>query len=278
MPIAPSAGTAVTSILTNLGSVQNSGFEMLINSQLLETRQLVWDVTFSASHNSNELIDLGKDPTGKDIPTIGTANIRQAEGYPLNSYWTRRYTYNDANSDKIITPNEVVVDTAFTFLGYSQPRLELSIVNGLDLFNRKLRLTALVDHKSGYFVSNTEQSFLCQQSTSCPATSTLNPSLFLQARTIALRDGSPTTPHGFYEKPDFWRLREISATYNLPTTLTQRLGVGTASVNLAARNVKVWTNWTGVDPEQNYGEGNTQNTLLTAGPPSYYTMRFNVRF
>ncbi|MGQ0764775.1 MAG: SusC/RagA family TonB-linked outer membrane protein [Gemmatimonadota bacterium] len=278
MPIAPSAGTAETSILTNLGSVQNAGFESLINAQVLDTRAFVWDLTLSASHNSNELLELGQDATGRDIPTIGTGNIRQAEGYPLNSTWTRRFTYNDANGDKIITPNEVVVDTAFTFLGYSQPRLELSITNGVELFNRRVRLTALVDHKSGYVVSNTEQSFLCQQSTSCPGTSVLDAPLFIQARTIAIRDGVPTTNDGFFEKPDFWRLREVSATYNLPATFTERLGVSTASVNLAARNLKVWSKWTGVDPEQNYGEFNTQNTLLTAGPPSYFTMRFNVRF
>jgi TonB-linked SusC/RagA family outer membrane protein len=279
LPIAPSAGSAVTSILTNLASVRNSGFETLINAQALDRRWLSWDITVSASHNSNELLDLGTDPSGNPNPTIGTGTIRQAVGYPLNGNWTRRYRYNDANNDKIITPNEVQVDTAFTFLGYSQPRLELSVTNGFDLFNRRVRLTAMVDHKSGYFVQNTEQSFLCQQSTSCVATSTLNPSLFLQARTIAIRDGVPSTPHGFFEKPNFWRLREISANYAVPDQVARNFfKVAGLSLNLAARNVAVWTDWTGVDPEQNYSQGDTQATLLTAGPPSYYTLRFNVKF
>lgn len=278
-PIAPSAGTAVTSVLTNLAAVRNSGLEGLINAQVVDKRAIAWDVTFNASHNSNELLSLGKDETGKPIPTIGTGTIRQAEGYPLNSNWTRRYTYNDANGDKIITPNEVVVDTGFTYLGYSQPRLEFSITNGLDLLNRRLRLTTLIDHKSGYYVQNTEQSFLCQQSTSCVATSTLNPSLFLQARSIAVRDGVPSTAHGYFEKPDFWRLREVSLNYTLPENAAFRFfKVRNASINAAARNLKVWTNWTGVDPEQNYGQGDTQQTLLTAGPPSYYTLRMNLRF
>ena len=279
MPIAPSSGAAVTSILTNLAAVRNWGFETLVNAQAIDRRAVSWDITFSASRNSNELITLGTDKTGKPIPTIGTGTTRQAEGYPLNSVWTRRYRYSDANGDKIITPSELTVDTGFTYLGYQQPRLELSIINGLDLFNRRVRISALVDHKSGYWVQNTEQSFLCQQSTSCPATSTLNPSLFLQARTIAIRDGVPSTPHGFFEKPDFWRLREISVNYAMPERLAERwLRMRGASVNLAARNVKVWTDWTGVDPEQNYSQGDTQNTLLTAGPPAYYTLRFNLKF
>ncbi|MCC6316384.1 MAG: SusC/RagA family TonB-linked outer membrane protein [Gemmatimonadaceae bacterium] len=285
MPIAPSSGAAVTSQLTNLGAVKNWGWENLLTAQLFDRRNLSWDMTFNLSHNSNELLTLGNDATGKPIPTIGTGNTRQAEGYPLNSVWTRRYKFSDANGDKIIVPDEVTVDTAFTYLGYQQPRLELSIVNGIDLFNRRLRITSLLDHKSGYIVLNNEQSFLCQQSTSCPATSTLNPSLFLQARTIALRDGTRvagavyTTNDGFYEAPNFWRLREVALAYTFADDVAQRFfKVRGASINVAARNLKIWTDWTGVDPEQNYSQGDTQATLLTAGPPMYITARFNFRF
>jgi TonB-linked SusC/RagA family outer membrane protein len=277
--IAPSAGSAATSQLSNLASVRNWGYEGLINAQLVSRRMFGWDITLNGSHMSNELLSLGRDAAGKPIPTIGTGTIRQAEGYPLNSTWTRRFAWGDANNDKIITPNEVVVDTAFRYLGYSQPRLEVAITNGIDLFNRRLRFVALVDRKSGYFVQNNEQSFLCQQSTSCRATSTLNPSLFEQARAIAVRDGLPSTPHGYFERPDFWRIREVSATYNLPESFTSRwFKVRSASFNLAARNLAVFTDWTGVDPEQNYSQGDTQATLLTAGPPTYVTARLFLRF
>jgi len=49
------------------------------------------------------------------------------------------------------------------------------------------------------------------------------------------------------------------------------------SITLAGRNLKVFTDWTGADPEQNYSQGDTQSTLLTAGPPRYYTVRVTVR-
>ena len=51
-----------------------------------------------------------------------------------------------------------------------------------------------------------------------------------------------------------------------------------ASLTLGARNLHVWTKWTAVDPEQNYNQGDTQATLLTAGPPKYYTVRLNLRY
>ena len=49
------------------------------------------------------------------------------------------------------------------------------------------------------------------------------------------------------------------------------------SITLAGRNLKVFTDWTGADPEQNYSQGDTQNTLLTAGPSTYYTVRVTIR-
>jgi TonB-linked SusC/RagA family outer membrane protein len=277
--IAPSAGTNATNVIRNLGSVKNWGYEALISTQVIERASLAADLTVSASHNSNKLITLGTDASGRSIPTIGTGTVRQTEGYPINGYWTRHFTWADENGDGIIVPDEVEVDTAFRFLGYSQPRLELSITGGLELFNRRVRLTGLVDHKSGYYVQNTEQSFLCQQSTSCKGTSSLDATLFEQARAVAIRDKLPNTPHGYFEQPDFWRIREVTATYTLSETLASRLLRGRgASFTLAVRNLKVFSDWTGVDPEQNYGEGNTQSTLLTAGPPMYWTLRANLRY
>jgi hypothetical protein len=144
---------------------------------------------------------------------------------------------------------------------------------------QSLRETGLVDHKAGYVVSNTEQSFLCQQSTSCVETSTLNPAPWRPARAIAIRAGTPSTNMGYYQKPDFWRIREIGATYEMSSDLARKLiRVRGASIKVAARNIALFSDWTGVDPEQNYGENNTQQTLLTAGPQTYYTARLTIRF
>src|SRR4029079_12486146 len=167
----------------------------------------------------------------------------------------------------------------FEFIGYSQPRDEVSIVNGFDLFSRRLRISALVDYKGGANLLNNEEGFLCQQSTSCPETSTLHPELWRQARAIAARDKTPVTQWDYFEKLQFWRFRELTATYTLPDRLASKLiRAQGASLVLGARNLHVWSKWTGADPEQNYSQGDTQATLLTAGPPRYYTVRLNLRY
>ncbi|MCC6930404.1 MAG: SusC/RagA family TonB-linked outer membrane protein [Gemmatimonadaceae bacterium] len=277
--IAPSAGSAATTVLANLGEVRNSGYEALLSAQLLARRLVSWDLTISASRNSNELLTLGTDAAGKPIPPIIGTSTQQRPGYPLNGYWQRNFSYNDANKDGIIVPAEVTIADSITYQGYSQPRLELSFVNGLDLFNRRVRISSLIDHKSGYKVLNSEQQFLCQQSLSCKATSSHDATLFEQARAIAQRFKTPQTTAGYMEEVSFTRIREVSVTYNVSPEWSRRL-FKSQSVGIvgAVRNLAIFSDWTGVDPEQNYGEANLQQTLLTAGPPRYFTVRVNVRY
>ena len=238
-----------------------------------------WDITFSGAHNTNKLVTLGKDPTGKDIPPIIGTTISQKAGYPLNSYWTRPFSWSDANGDGIITPSEVAIGDTAVYQGYSQPRLEISLTNGFDLFNRRLRVTALVDHKSGFKVLNSEQQFLCQQAPSCKDISSLEVPLWRQARAVANRFTPVQTPHGFIEDNSFTRIRELTVSYNVPESFTRKyIRARGASVNFGVRNLAVFSDWTGVDPEQNYGQGDTQQTLLTAGPPRFYTMRLSLSY
>ena len=287
LTLAPDAGSAVSTIKANLGAVKNAGAEFQLNGQLLDRRVVAWDMTISASHNSNKLVTLGKDPkTGNPIAPIINTTTRQLEGYPINGYWQRPYTWSDSNNDGIITPGEVTVATTggvrndgFQFIGYSQPRDEVSIQNGFDLFKRALRLSALFDYKGGGALLNNEEGFLCQQTTSCPETSLPGIETWRQARSIAQRDTPALTQWGYFEQQQFWRFRELTATYNFPDNLAARyLRSHGGSITLGARNLHVWTHWTAADPEQNYSQGDTQATLLTAGPPRYFTVRLNLRY
>ncbi|HEV8362003.1 MAG TPA: SusC/RagA family TonB-linked outer membrane protein [Gemmatimonadaceae bacterium] len=276
--IAPSAGTQVTNIRRNLGAIRNSGYEGLVTTQILSKRNLAWDLSISASHNSNKLLTLGVDAAGRTVPPIIGATIRQVPGYPVNGAWLRKYSWSDANKDGLIAVSEVKVDTGFTFAGYTQPRLELTFTNGLDLLNHRIRLQALIDHKSGYRLSNTEQSFLCQQSVGCNDISNPNAPLWRQARAVANRFVPVVTPEGYFEDMNWWRIREVSLIYQLHSRVAELLRSSGGNITFAARNLKVFTDYTGVDPEANYGQSDTQNTLLTAGPPSYFTLRLNLRY
>jgi TonB-linked SusC/RagA family outer membrane protein len=276
----PSAGVS-TSRFENLGRVKNAGLEALINAQLVQNNRFGWDATFAASTNANKLVDLGTDPTGKPIPTIFTNTIiQQRAGYPLNGYWQRPITgYNDANGDGMLSVSEVTVGDTAVYLGYSAPRHEASLTNGFDLFNRAVRITTLFDYKGGFLGDNDTQRIRCQTRANCYEEQVATAPLDLQARVVALRDNLARTQAGFIEDSKFVRWRELSVTYAAPANIAARyFRAETASLTFAARNLHVWTTYTGLDPEASYGSLDIPNDFQTAPPPTYFTLRLNLGF
>src|SRR5207248_3070502 len=62
---------------------------------------------------------------------------------------------------------------------------------------------------------------------------------------------------------DFIRWRELSVTYTTPQRLAARVGAQDMHLTLAARNLKLWTRYPGVDPEDNvYSRGGASTTRM----------------
>ena len=282
--IAPSAAASANSILKNLGSVKNAGVELQVNAQLVDRRNLGWDVTIGGAHNKNKLVKLGNDDAGNPLPRIGTTTRQQA-GYPLNAYFHVPYTWNDDNGDGLIAVSEVHVSNTDTiFIGPSIPPDQLTIQTGFDLLRRKLRISASFDNKGGDAIFN-QYNFLCTQTATCEAKSNPEAQLWDQARSVAANNGTVyngrkfTSNLGYYENGQFWRFREFSANITLPNRLAQRyLRAQDINLTLAARNLKVWTKYSGEDPESNYSSNDVQTTLLTTAPRRYLIARLNLHY
>jgi len=269
----PSIGTGAAERFENLGRVDNAGFEALVNARLIQRSRFGWDVTLNGSTNRNELVDLG------DVPPIIGTTIRQIEGYPLNGYWQRPILgYGDADGNGIITASEVVVGDTAAFLGYSVPRYEVALTNGFDLFDGRFRLTALVDYKGGHKLSNGTERIRCQNRNNCRGLHDPSASLFEQARVVAMREDPSRTQAGFIEDASFIRFRELALTLNAPDNWAARVGGRRLSATFSARNLGTITDYTGIDPESNYGQNDVPSDFQTAPPPSYFTFRLNVGF
>jgi outer membrane receptor protein involved in Fe transport len=175
--IATSSGAPVGSVLRNLGKVRNTGVEVSLVTQLVDTRTFGWDVTVGGSHNKNTLITLGVDDAGKPIPTIGTVT-RQQEGYPLNSFFLQKYTYSDADKNGLISPSEITLGDTGVYVGSALPTNLATILSGFDLLNKKIRITASLDYRGGFTIFNNGAQFLCGNTNQCRAKSDPTASLF----------------------------------------------------------------------------------------------------
>jgi len=220
-------------------------------------------------------------------PQIGVTS-RAVEGYPLFGLWARAITgYEDKNGDGILTYNaddnlnEVFVADSVSFRGYSQPRHIVTFTNGLDLFNRRLRLQTMFDYRGGHLWYNNTERIRCVSRQNCNGLQNPESSFEEQAMVVATRNHPSRTLDGFFQDGDFVRLREITLQYSLSPDLAQRLfrsrGV---SLVLTGRNVGVWTDYRGVDPENSYnittGSDAAGGDFQTLGIPSYYILRVNV--
>lgn len=273
--IAPSAGTAAT-LLGNFARVKNAGAELLVNASLINTRPFGLELAINGARNDNKLVTLGPLP-----PIVGSER-RQVPGYPLNGYWQRRLrSYADANNDGIITLDEIVVDTAASFLGREDPRTTVQFNPTVKLLNAKLRLTANVDRQTGFVRLNGTERIRCQSRNNCLGAVSKTASLFEQARAVAVREHPSQTQAGYMENASFTRLRELAASYDLPERLFRSARASGATVRVGVRNLKVWTKYSGIDPEANYfGTGGlgTISDFQTAPPPTYFTARLDFRF
>ncbi|MBX2820930.1 MAG: SusC/RagA family TonB-linked outer membrane protein [Rhodothermaceae bacterium] len=88
------------------------------------------------------------------------------------------------------------------------------------------------------------------------------------------------------EKADFIRWRELSLTYRAPRNFVQSMGLRNLSLTVAARNVALWTKYSGVDPELNAigrGAGNNLDDNFLDGVEAFgfatpRRVKFTLRF
>jgi TonB-linked SusC/RagA family outer membrane protein len=286
--VAPSVGSGNITRFENLGAVVNRGVEFLVEGQVIDKPTFGWDVTLNGSYNTNFIADMGGVP-----PIIGTT-IQEQQGYPIDGYWQRPYTFQDTDGNGIITactvvpasactvPNEVFVAPNAVFVGYSQPRWEVTLTNGINLFNRRVRIVGLFDLKAGHYLLDGTDRIRCQSRNNCQGLIDPTASLADQAAVVALRESGTTTQWGFMRKADFIRLREASITYDLPSEWARAMRASGVSVTLAGRNLWKTTSYPGVDPESNYitsaASTGSVNDFQTQPPPTYWTFRLNVDF
>jgi outer membrane receptor protein involved in Fe transport len=269
----PSLG-ASASRFENLGRVSNWGWETLVTAQLLRHRNLGWEVTLNGSHNLNNLDSLG------GVPNIGTGSTQQREKYPLNGWWARRLvSYDDANKDGIIVRSEIVVTDTTVYHGTPAPTYEFALSNGFDLFDKRVRVAAMIDYKGGHLVYNNTERIRCASRNNCAALIDKNNStLFEQARTVMVREVGSIG--GFLEPGDFLRFRELSVSGSIPERYVDRLlRANAATLSLGVRNLgMLWSRYTGTDPEAFGTTGDAPSSFQAFAPPTYYTLRLSLTF
>lgn len=272
--IAPSLSGLNTQFV-NIGNIQNSGLELTYNQRVIDNDKVGLSWMLTGSTLKNEMTKLGEGIS--PIPS-GNRNVqRNLPGYPLFGLWDRNINFNDANGDGIIVVSELGLSDTAVYQGASFPTREIAFTPTLELFNKKLRITTQFDSKWGVTKFNNTLRHQCQNGVTCRGRYDRTASLQEQAGALATSQAVYT---GQFEDGSFTRWRELSVAYEMPTAWANKLRSTRWSVVLTGRNLAVWTNYTGVDPEAaaNNGDQRGNEEYFSTPPLRIMTLRMNFSF
>ncbi len=263
----------------NLGRVDNSGIELRATLQTLDWTNVRWEVSGTLATNNDVIKDLGIVPGA-----ITAANAANRLGYPIQGFWSRKVFSADRNPTTGLAANVLCADATgragvpcatapFHFLGPTIPSSTGSVSTTLTLLKR-LRLYALFDFQRGNVAFNGNEAVRCTGLLGLPLCEANYYPEKYSTRYLAAATSTAFTQQyidQYIQDASYVKLREVSASYRLPERWLR--GVSDASITIAARELAVWTDYRGIDPD--YSNVTDQASLPQL---SRLTAILNVRF
>jgi TonB-linked SusC/RagA family outer membrane protein len=278
-PLPPSYGLT-GSVFSNIGEVQNYGVEASLNATAISNATVGLDLGASISTNHNRVLSLGGVPAFTSNRGIQVVE----KGLALGSYKQIPYTFSDANGNGYIDDSEITLGDSASFINEALPTWEGSFSADLRLFDF-IHVNTLFEARGGNAQADETTYFRCllgfgNSYKGCADSESPNAPLADQARWISYL--FLNTESGYISKADFMKWRELSVRFSAPQSLVSAVPFTRGlSVTLAARNLRTFTSYTGIDPEINESGGNlqfNQNEFLTQPAPRIFTARVDVSF
>lgn len=310
--------TGFKSITTNLGRVENRGFELTLNTRNIETENFNWNTSFSFSYNKNEIKKLyGEYETSVDA--AGKVTTREKDditnkwfiGQPISAIWdyevtgiwqaneaseaakfgqkpgdpkvANHYTADDkVNADG--TTTAVYNNNDKKFLGETTPPIHWSMRNSFTVYKAwslSFNLYSYMGHKSldsDYLNNDNNYS----QITNCQNLYTKDYwTLENPSNTYArLSAQGPTGLDAPRRVIDrsFIRLENISVAYNIPETFLSKYKIQNAKVFATVRNVATWSKEWKYGDPETGGINDSNGVRIGDIAPRTYSLGINLTF
>jgi TonB-dependent starch-binding outer membrane protein SusC len=263
----PSSFGLPGSLDSNLGRIDNWGWEAQLSARLVNSQAFSLDLDLGADHTDNEIIDLGSYP--------GTASIRIGLSYPNVTVGERVVS---AEFDQTIGPTILTSAFGKRVRALCDPGIRLapegatnvaqyglvmggepidciqaqnldlvvgkgfathsfSVSPRIGLFNNQVQIFALAEGQYGR--TNVDNGHSWCHNYNCSKASRLeNDPVWVAGDRLT---GTGNDFGKSIYKADFWKLRELGARINLPQNIVRRVGGNSASLALSARNF--WLIW-----------------------------------
>jgi TonB-linked SusC/RagA family outer membrane protein len=282
------ASSGFSSITENVGTIENQGIELSIESQNFIGENFTWSTQFNISGNRNEVKKLYN---GQPIDDIGRGGNRIMEGQPIGVFYSYKslgvdpstgdIVYQDTNFDGVITSEDR------TIVGNPHPDFIAGLTNnfgykgfdllvflqasyGNDVFNgSRLFLESLQggDNQLEVVVNRWQQP---GDITDIPRATT-DPVAASQNKRVSSR---------FIEDGSYLRFKNVTLGYTIDENAFKKGMFKSVRVYLSAQNLFTFTNYSGLDPEVNYrGDDNAVigTDFFTYPQAQTFTLGVNIK-
>lgn len=292
---------------TNLGQITNSGVEVQMEVTPVKTNNFKWDMTYTFT-KSNSILDKLSEEMGISEYVINSAYEAEFVAIPgkqLGQFRIPGYQYTP-DGKVVVGDNGLPLEGEKELVGSSVPDFNMSLINNLSYKNFKLSF--LLDYQKGgkmysytssitYWSGNNEQSIINDRRPYIIPNS-VQKVTDAQGKVTYVENTVPIDEnwHEYYSsntnKPieseriidkTYFRIRELSLSYKLGKSFTDKLGLASGSLSLYGRNLLLWTpaDNSFIDPETSTWGNDLEGMFGEfGGSPSVrtYGLKLNVSF
>ncbi|HTF19416.1 MAG TPA: TonB-dependent receptor [Chryseolinea sp.] len=290
-----SSGFSTT--LKNIGSVENKGLELSVSTILIDRGGVRWSADANITFNENRILTLdGREEftTGTDAVIFATSvnPILLRVGTPLGNFYGRvtdgifqSEEEVDASAQKTAGPGDlrykdldadgVINDNDRAIIGNANPKFFGGFNNTVTF--KGFDFNVFIQGSYGNEILNYGTFDLLnltggnnQSAQALDRWTPTNPSNDIPRASSA--GGSRILSSFQVEDGSYLRFKNISLGYNLPATVSEKLGLASAKVYVAAQNWFTITDYNGYDPEVNrYGSSSLSQGLDYGAYPAAKT-------
>lgn len=275
------ASTGFTTQIVNAGEIQNKGIEAVLTGNIVERGDFSWDMVLNFTRNRNFVNALPNDEPIVNNMFGARIQSRLIPGEQFGVFYGNAFLRND-NGDVLINAQGFpILDPVQRMIGNPNPDFLIGWRNNFNYKN--FNLSFLWDIRKGGDVVNVTAFWMGNGSGVADHTLDRNkvavfrgvienpgadnhgqpnniPAVLDQA---AFQGVGPALAFG-RELTERWvqdgswiRLRDVNLTYQLPSNVANRIGMSRASLGVYGRNILLFTNYGGIDPETNLAGPNS---------------------
>ncbi len=293
VPVAASSG--ITNQWINAGTMVNKGYELEFFADIIKNDDFSWTLSGSWTKNINKVEKLADGVDVISLPGgFNSANGRLVKGEAYGTLYGQVWE-KDANGNTLIDDNGYPITAAATdIIGDPNPDWIAGITNSLSYKN--LDFSFLFDIRKGgdlwngtkgalYFfgahgeqVPNRGEYFVypgISKSTGQPNTTPIINDW--QSYAGASLSGFTGASEPFVEDGGWVRLRNVNLGYTFKDKWLDNTFVDGLKVTFTGRNLLLWTNYSGIDPETNLSGATNSQGLDYFNMPNTRSYSVNIK-